>query len=226
MPIELLKDGSSRFVPAVVPGMPWQAAAPNDGLGLYSHRTWGYLWQQCGGGESELKEALVESLADLFVARHECRGTHYDIQTGKESRLRVDLILEPWPDSGFTMGPIAVELKHPCRNACRDLGDHIKQAIDYRQTVWDGYGRLPVFLCPGLQSFDCLRPRADWELNREFFETMRVIGSLGMGEAFVNPRTRKSTLLMTADMLVCNSCITKSGRRRSKRGHGIGSSNT
>lgn len=224
MPIELLRDGSSRFVPASVPGTPWQAAAPQHEPFLYQHRTWGYAWHKHGGGEAELRDALIESLAGLFVARTECRGTHHDIATGRESRLRVDLILEPMPDSGFTMGPIAVELKHPCRRACRDLGDHIKQAMDYRQTVWDGYGRLPVFLCPGLQSFDCLRPRTDVELDRDFYETMRVIGSLGMGEAFVNPETKKATLLMSADVLVRNSTVTPSGRRRSKRGHGIGSS--
>jgi hypothetical protein len=45
-----------------------------------------------------------------------------------------------------------------------------------------------------------------------------------MGEAFVNPETKKATLLMSADVLVRNSSVTPSGRRRSKRGHGIGSS--
>jgi hypothetical protein len=215
MPIELLRDGTSRRYDVT--------ASASHHYGDWGHwRDSVHLWKKQGGGEQELKDCALQALGRLFIPRQECWGTLHDIATGQTKRLRVDMVLEPKFTSRFALGPVAVEFKHPCRGCTRDLGDHIKQAIDYRQTVWDGYGRLPVFLCPGFQH------GAGWDgngeaIDREYYKTIRVLGSLGLGELFINPATIQATMILTADVLIHDGQVTGSGMRRSKRGSGLGS---
>lgn len=222
MPIELLRGGGARYVPAAGGNAVDQANA--------HWSRWPDLWRQVGGREKDLQRVAASALRPLFSIREEVRGEFVDPLTGERRNLRVDMIIDPLPSSGLRLGPMAVEFKHPSTGrAIKGLGDHIRQAWDYRFTAWDGYGRLPVLMCPGWPRKDFIpHSTGHWFGNRSIEDlhaehAVRVLGSLGVGELFVNPLTVKATLVFTADTLIDSGIVTRAGYLRQKCGHGIGS---
>ena len=170
--------------------------------------------------EKVAQAELVRSLRRGGHCTEQCLGTWHDRWTGEKKRLRGDILFEPFPASGLRMGPFIVEVKPPGSRTHKDVGDHIKQAIDYRDTYWDGHGQLPVFMFPGLRmpAGDCCD--GGWRHAR------RVLGSLGLGEIFMERRTGKLSIFLTGHALVWNDKLTHDGRTRTKAGMGIGSAMT
>lgn len=105
----------------------------------------GYLPDLGSLPESEIAERVLSALDPHFEARREVCGTHC---SGR--RLRIDAVLWPrdparWHDEKPVF---AVEFKRPVGQGAEALG----QCADYAHTRWDGYGHLPVFLCPAVVS--------------------------------------------------------------------------
>lgn len=93
--------------------------------------------------EQEFSTQTIERLRPYFDIRHEWWGTCF----GK--RVRIDALLKPndlteWKNKDIILG---VEFKR--------IDDNLKykavaQCIDYSYAEWDGLGRIPIFLCPGI----------------------------------------------------------------------------
>ena len=62
--------------------------------------------------------------------------------------------------------------------------------------------------------------------DRGWFTARRVLGSLGLGEIFMERQTGKLAMFLTGHALVWNDELTHDGRTRSKAGMGIASSHT
>ena len=103
------------------------------------------------GREAQLAQQAIEALQPHFKIDIEVWGTH---PTGK--RLRIDTIAVPrnpelWARPDIALG---IEFKAPTdrpqdRRERKDNAKIISQCIDYSLVEWDGYGRQPIFFCPG-----------------------------------------------------------------------------
>lgn len=168
-----------------------------------------------GVTEQEFIDALIQGLSPMFEVRTECWGTFHDVVMSTSHKVRVDLICSPLPGLEWPLGTFAVEAKKPTRGGCRHLGEHLKQAWDYRWTGWDGFGRLPVFLAPGFQG-----PKS----SDIYYEARRICGCIGIGEIFLQRHTNLVSMFMSAQDLIIDGQVTTSGSKRRKAGRGIGSS--
>jgi hypothetical protein len=103
------------------------------------------------GREAQLAHQAINALQSNFTIATEVWGTH---PTGK--RLRIDAIAVPrdrehWARPNIALG---IEFKAPTdriqdRRERKDKAKIISQCIDYSLVEWDGYGRQPIFFCPG-----------------------------------------------------------------------------
>lgn len=127
--------------------------------------------------ERVLADSVLSSLSQWFHVETEVQGTHC---TGK--RLRLDAVLKPldlkdWKDESPAVG-LEFKANDPVVRSVKGFTTWIAQAIDYAHTVWDGHGRIPVFVSPFLLSGFHGSPAAD-----EFGPVMaRVLWRLGVGE--------------------------------------------
>lgn len=131
-----------------------------------------------GGGEREVKAAVLSRLAPHFHIFEEVWGTHW---SGK--RMRIDAIVTPKDDSGWkTKTPkLGIEFKnHRGFNPSFDMKDYTKwwaQCHDYAETLFDGHGYVNVFSFKG---FDHYRERLRSSTDSAF--VIRFWGRLGVGE--------------------------------------------
>ena len=103
------------------------------------------------GREALLAQQAFAALSPHFRIYPEVWGTH---PTGK--RLRIDAIAVPrdrelWARPDIALG---IEFKAPTdrfedRRDRKDNAKIISQCIDYSLVEWDGYGKQPIFFCPG-----------------------------------------------------------------------------
>jgi hypothetical protein len=168
-----------------------------------------------GVSEQEFIDALIQGLSPMFEVKTECWGTFYDLVNRTTHKVRVDLICSPLPGFEWPLGAFAVEAKKPTRGGNRYLGDHLKQAFHYTMTDWDGFGRLPVFLAPGIQG------PGNGDI---YYSARRVCGSFGIGEIFLQRHSNLASMYLTADPLMRDSRLTAIGAKRRKAGLGIASS--
>lgn len=103
------------------------------------------------GREAQLAQQVIAALHPHFTISTEVWGTH---PTGK--RLRIDAIAVPRDPCSWARPDIAlgIEFKAPTdrpeeRRDRKDNAKIISQCIDYSLVEWDGYGRQPIFFCPG-----------------------------------------------------------------------------
>lgn len=97
--------------------------------------------------EEDLATWVLGQVAAHFHIQKQVYGTHCS-----GSRLRIDAVLRPKDTSGWADGPdtaIGVEFKRS--NGGRAATQWIAQCVDYGHVEWDGYGRLPIFACPGVR---------------------------------------------------------------------------
>jgi hypothetical protein len=167
-----------------------------------------------GVSEQVFVASLIDGLSPMFDVHSEVWGTRRLLDEPPR-RVRVDLVCLPKPGLEWPLGAFVIEAKRPDRGGTRQLGDHIKQAVDYLHTTWDGFGRLPVFLAPGLQGL----------LDDDVYENARrVLGGLSIGEVFVAPGTSLVSIFLSSQALIIDGMVTTAGAKRRKAGLGVGSS--
>jgi hypothetical protein len=113
------------------------------------------------GREAVLAQQALAALDPHFLIYREVWGTH---PTGK--RLRIDAIAVPrdrerWARTDIALG---IEFKAPTdrpedRRDRKDNARIISQCIDYSLVEWDGYGKQPIFFCPGFVEIRELQER-------------------------------------------------------------------
>lgn len=144
------------------------------------------------GQEAQLAQQVIAALQPHFRIATEVRGTH---PTGK--RLRIDAIAVPRDPGSWARPDIAlgIEFKAPTdrleeRRDRKGNAKIISQCIDYSLVEWDGFGRQPIFFCPGFAEtqqdqddflFD------DWDYNLGFkrgigFMMAGIMGQNNVGE--------------------------------------------
>ncbi|MFF2464398.1 hypothetical protein [Streptomyces mirabilis] len=99
--------------------------------------------------EETLTRGVLGRLEPWFRIHREVVGKH---PTGPT--CRIDAVLTPrdahrWKNPNVSLG---VEFKawysHVARPDRRDTTGWVAQAIDYAHVDWQGFGRMPVFMCP------------------------------------------------------------------------------
>ncbi|MFF0729294.1 hypothetical protein [Streptomyces sp. NPDC004134] len=99
--------------------------------------------------EATLAEAVLRRLAPWFHIQREVTGMH---PTGRP--CRIDAVLRPrdahmWKNRQVALGVEFKSWESHVGNASRkDRIGWVAQSIDYSMADWNGYGRLPVFMCP------------------------------------------------------------------------------
>jgi hypothetical protein len=148
------------------------------------------------GREAQLAQQVIAALHPHFTIATEVWGTH---PTGK--RLRIDAIAVPrdvalWARPDIALG---IEFKAPTdrpeeRRDRKDNAKIISQCIDYSLVEWDGYGRQPIFFCPGfteIREWDDRDPFLGADNYREGFRhgigymMAGVMGQNNVGELFL-----------------------------------------
>lgn len=150
-------------------GTPWQTA-----LDLASHQS-----------EAILAERVLARLAPWFHIEREVPGLSCGGKT-----LRIDAVVRPrqperWKNPEVALG---IEFKRFVPGAADvsmgDITGFTAQAIDYTHVEWNGYGRLPIFTCPGILSWIGENRRVDG-INYAAEMYRRLLGQLGIGEVTV-----------------------------------------
>lgn len=119
-------------------GMPWQTVLDYPEMAT----------------EAELAERVLERLDPWFQISREVPGQHW---TGRT--LKVDAILRPrnprdWKNPDAALGLEFKRVTPGARNvSIKTTTGFAAQAIDYTQTDWQGFGRIPVFTCPGVRQW-------------------------------------------------------------------------
>jgi hypothetical protein len=124
------------------------------------------------GREAVLAQQAIEALQPHFTIDTEVWGTH---PTGK--RLRIDAIAVPhdrelWARPDIALG---IEFKAPTarpedRRERKDNAKIISQCIDYSLVEWDGYGKQPIFFCPGFVEIRDLEDRDHFFCTKNYSE--------------------------------------------------------
>lgn len=124
--------------------------------------------------EKEFAEWMFERLAPYFEVKEQVRGMNAEHDT----ILRVDAVITLKEDPTKVY---ALELKKPVLGSkCIDAGHLLRQAVDYRYTIWNGYGKLPVLICPGFEG----RLQTDGTAHpvRDYATYSRIAAAFGIGE--------------------------------------------
>jgi len=113
--------------------------------------------------EDALVNTVLAELSDCFEVHRQVSGIY---PGGK--RMRIDSVLVPkdkeiWRNKDVALG---VEFKSSYLTESKDLSGALGQLIDYSLVEWEGFGQLPIFVCPGL------RPRKS-QYRKEFAEGYR-----------------------------------------------------
>jgi hypothetical protein len=121
--------------------------------------------------EKNLADHVTGYLSTWFTAVREVPGRHW---TGKAMRL--DAVLSPLDQESWRgSDPVHIGLEFK-----RHRGDFIRasaQAVDYAQSAWEGFGTLPVFICPGIA--ECAQW---WNASRSYAFACRFLGRFNVGE--------------------------------------------
>jgi hypothetical protein len=133
--------------------------------------------------EEEMAKVVLRRLEPWFDIEREVRGRH-----SMGAKCRIDAVITPkngdkWKRSDVALGiefkVTAARLYHP---GLKELTAWTAQAIDYSFAEWDGYGRLPIFLCPS--PFSAHKFAEDPRQAAEHFATGLLsqfsVGSLGL----------------------------------------------
>lgn len=173
-----------------------------------------------GLSEKEVQALLVQSLSRFFCCKEQCAGVWTDLVSGEAKNTRADILCTPLEGIPWKMGSFVVEVKPPGKLRHASMGDHIKQAMDYRCTNWKDYGRLPVFMFPGIAGGYSHCNGQCWDQVR------RMLGSLGMGEIFMERATGKLSIALTAHFFLLGDKFMHNATSRAKAGMGIASAST
>lgn len=120
--------------------------------------------------ELEFSAKILTRLEPYFNIRREWWGTCFG------NRVRIDALLKPkdpadWKNKEIIIGVefkrIDEEMKY----------NSVAQCIDYSYTQWDGVGRIPIFLCPGIPGNHL--PHAQ---KQTYYSIAQLLCQFGVGE--------------------------------------------
>ena len=88
-------------------------------------------------------------LQDHFYINEEVDGS------GRWGRKRIDMIITPknktlWKNKNISFG---VEFKTPSNCSRKDFSKLFRQAYEYSETDFHGFGEVPILISPGIQSY-------------------------------------------------------------------------
>ncbi|WP_399559037.1 hypothetical protein OIA45_49190 (plasmid) [Streptomyces chartreusis] len=132
------------------------------------------------GTEAELADRVLARLEPWFHITREAPGQHW---TGRT--LYLDAILRPRRTDGWKnpQAALGLEFKRLAPGGQNvPLGyatGYAAQCIDYTQTEWVGYGRIPVFTCPGAMRW-IGRVNDEYDYGAAMYT--RLLGQFGVGE--------------------------------------------
>jgi hypothetical protein len=140
--------------------------------------------------EADLAQRVLSRLSMHFAAETEVRGRHW---TGRT--LRLDAVLRPrdasgWRDKNAAFG-VEFKLAHQRSHDTHRFAEWARQAVDYTQTEWSGYGRLYIFACPS--PIVSLGGSDGWLMAH-------LLGQFGVGE--LSPFEREGWALTVHDHIV------------------------
>lgn len=118
--------------------------------------------------EKDVSSQILTTLERYFFVYREVDGAHW---TGK--KVRIDAVLRPRPHLGFfdSTCSIGLEIKRGV-DGLGEITKQISQAVDYTNSVFDGFGSMYVFCYPDPNE-------GGWGQQVSFYE--RFIGQLGVG---------------------------------------------
>ncbi|MEW1907243.1 hypothetical protein AB0442_02145 [Kitasatospora sp. NPDC085895] len=95
--------------------------------------------------EADISAKVLSRLDPWFEVSPQVHGRHY---TGVD--CYVDAVIRPrdpqaWHNPNIAMG---IEFKRSAQGSRKDITSWVAQSIDYAYIEWDGFGRIPVFMCP------------------------------------------------------------------------------
>jgi hypothetical protein len=150
------------------------------------------------GREAQLAQQAIEALQSHFTIDTEVWGTH---PTGK--RLRIDAIAVPRDREFWSRPDIALGIEFKAltdrdgeRRERKDCAKIISQCIDYSLVEWEGYGKQPIFFCPGfaeIREWDDRDPFLGADNYREGFRhgigymMAALMGQNNVGELLQSP---------------------------------------
>lgn len=164
------------------------------------------LWLGRCMDEKMFSQAVLQDLALDFHVYTEVKGVHF---SGKG--MRIDAVVTPHKPEGWKSPDVALGIEF--KNDLRLRGDTtnytgwLAQCVDYSHTVWDGFGYLYIFACPGLiagiqnqdQSMRWLLPR--------------IMGHLGVGELKFDDRFGLTFFLQEQHRIWSQKLGVESGKR-------------
>jgi hypothetical protein len=136
--------------------------------------------------EADLTRRVLARLDPWFFIEEQVPGAHC---SGKN--LRIDAIVRPRQPEQWHNPNVALGLEFKTFNSVisevstHDITGLTAQAIDYTHVDWQGYGRIPIFTCPGaLRWLNPGTPGEDDEENFDYaaFMYRHLFGQLGIGE--------------------------------------------
>lgn len=142
--------------------------------------------------EKDFSDRILGRLSFDFHIYEQVEGRHF---SGKKKII--DAIIKPKEKSGWKRSDIAfgIEFKSPTDIfSPSDVSKHIRQAYDYLFTDFDGFGHIPVLMCP-------FRIPSNYPHDGETMWTKRVFSRFGVGE-ITNYPNKGLSIVFNGDFVV------------------------
>ena len=177
--------------------------------------------------EDEVKALFLPHLRQLGCVELEVPGLCYtpNFRDGQleppqwtPTPVRIDAIITFNPALEMPVPAMGVEFKkYPLSHANR--GKHLRQAIDYRLSVWEnGYGHLPVLMCPGFARRRFFRSNGEtWSMSPGYDTCeadRRWVAAFGVGELQMHPHPCDAVSILFGDASLIYRGKRSSGNRR------------
>jgi hypothetical protein len=123
--------------------------------------------------ELDFSIKVLNRLSKDFYIQKEVWGTHF---TGK--KYRVDAVIKPKQSNLWARKDIAfgIEFKKPeAYLDCKIVSSMIRQSYNYLYTDFQGYGNIPLLVCP-------LKIQNTYCKENEMSFIKRLLGRFGIGE--------------------------------------------
>jgi len=140
--------------------------------------------------EAALSSAVLGRLSSSFYFQEQVWGRHIS-----GSRKRVDAVIWPKNNTLWAKKDIAfgIEFKKPDSiMSLTDVTGMIRQAYDYLHTDFDGFGKIPILVCP-------LRLQDRYNGgNHEMSIIRHLLGKFGIGEILVKQYNDEMAIVFQA----------------------------
>lgn len=128
--------------------------------------------------EKEFKESILHRLNPFFNIREEWPGVCFG------NKVIIDALIKPKDITGWLNPDIifGIEFK-ASKIGIGATSDHVKQTIDYSYSEFQGIGKIPILLCPGINIIDeGILNSTQLQFNKETSFLLRVLSRFNIGE--------------------------------------------